>query len=222
MKILILFFSTSLILISKPTKKASILPSVQLRLGTSNGTVYYPVLDPYYTGSIMLLQNQYNQQVLQTRIPKSETDLGIKYLNSKINSSIKDRANLLLQEDENDSIYKVYTINDHGKSKNELPKLEYLLWKYNDLESVYSIEIQDSRIKLLNKIEFTDKSKTLKELDFKNDLFFSYDNNKGLLYLSSPKKYYRINCVEKIENNVCKFFNKEEDSEFSEYIKILK
>ena len=222
MKFIILFFFSILFLDSKPTKKSNILPSIQLKIGNSNGTVYYPLLDPYYSGNLMLLQNQLNQQVLQTRIPKSEIDLGIKYLNTKINTSIKDKANSFLLDEENDAIYKVYTINDHGKSKNELPKLEYLLWKYNDIESVYTIELFDSQINLLNKIDFTDKVKSLRELDFKSNLFFYQNEKKGILFNSSNKKYFIINCVDKIEKNTCKLFTQVEDSEFSEYIKIHK
>lgn len=177
-KFLILFLLINLSPFAKSKSKANFHISVpQFPAPSSNGISYpliAPGLNPYFYnnpayGNLLLNQSNANLNAINSRIPQPESDLGSKYLDAQIQKEITEELTVQpLQTGSSMPVYRITNIIDHGRATNSSnPKfrnVDYLLWKFQNLEEGFSIQLIGDKIEFGQSVVFVDKPDSI--LDF--------------------------------------------------------
>ncbi len=150
--------------------------------------------------------NNPNLNQAQLKATITDSDAGIKYLNSKTKSYLQDKTEDYGYEEEEEIERRTYYLNDLGKNKSEPANLEYLLWKFRDIQNVYILEISPSGFfSIVRSVDFTDK--ILYKKDFQNSkiqfIGFMETEIKGYLFDKKANQGYQLNCLNRIELQSC-------------------
>jgi hypothetical protein len=151
--------------------------------------------------------NNPNLNQAQLKATITDSDIGIKYLNSKTRNYLQDKTEDYGYEEEEEIERRTYYLNDLGKNKSEPANLEYLLWKFRDIQKVYILEISPlGFFSIVRTIDFTEK--ILDKKDFQNSkiqfIGFMETELKGYLFDKKANLGYQLNCLNRIELKSCK------------------
>jgi len=242
-KFLILFLLINLSILAKSKSKASFnISTPQFSAPSSNGISYplmAPGLNPYFYNNPAygnLLLNQYNANInaINSRNPQPESDLGSKYLGAQIQKEITEELTVQpLQTGSSMPVYRITNIIDHGRADNtnnpKFKNVDYLLWKFQNLEEGISIQLKDDKLEFGQSVAFVDKPDSI--LDFvqkQKDNFVLLESRAngsltGFLVNSKTRKVSKIQAyrTKDTKREIYEYVVIGEEKEFWNYIDLF-
>lgn len=187
----------------------------QIHFPSAGGSAINPSLNPFLYnspayGNLILNQYNANMDAIISHIPQPQTDIGSQFLDTHIQKEISNDISVQpIQSGSSMPVYRITNIIDHGRANtSNYPKfknVDYLLWKFQDIEEGNSILIKGNQLEFGTVNVFVDKPDSL--LNFikkEKDNFFLLESRvdgvlTGLLVNGRTKKVTKVQCTKQKE-----------------------